>query len=158
MAVDMFLKIDGVEGESQSSKHKGEIEILSFSWGLSQTAGQPGSGGGAGKVNAQDFSIVKLLDTATPQLIELACRGQHVGSALLTLARSGGKEQQEYLKIKLTDILVSSYSTGGSSQGIPAEQVSFSFQDIEVSAAEVRPDGSISGWKESTSCQFHGKA
>lgn len=157
MSVDMFLKIDGIEGESQSSKHKGEIEILSFTWGLSQTGSPRGGGGGAGKVNVQDFSIVKQLDTATPQLIELACRGEHVGSALLTLAKAGGNGGQEYLKIKLTDILVSSYSTGGSSSVMPAEQVSFSFQDVEIAAAEVRPDGSIGGWKTSTSCHFNGK-
>ena len=154
MAVDMFLKIDGIMGESTDDKHKGEIQILSFSWGLNQTAGTAGGGGSAaGKVNLQDFSIVKQLDTATPQLLDRACRGEHIGEALLTLAKSGGT-QQDYLKIKLTDIVVSSYSTGGSNAGLPAEQVSFSYGDVEVSAAELRPDGSIGGWKTTTGCNF----
>lgn len=154
MAVDMFFKIDGIQGESTSDKHKGEIEILSFSWGLNQTgAAAGGPGAAAGKVNLQDFSIVKQLDTATPQLLDRACRGEHIGSALLTLTRSGDR-QQDYLKIKLTDIVVSSYSTGGSNAGLPAEQVSFSFNEVEVSAAEVRPDGSIGGWRTTTGCDF----
>ena len=158
MAVDMFLKLDGVQGESQDSKHKGEIEIMSFSWGVSQSgAAAHGAGGGAGKVNVQDFSIVKLLDTASPELMEKVCRGEHIGSALLTLRKAGdGKDQQEYLKIKLTDVLVSSYQTGGGNGGVPAEQVSFSFQNVEVSAAEIRQDGSIGGWKNTTSCHFGG--
>lgn len=151
MAVDMFLKIDGIQGESRDNKHKGEIEILSFSWGVTNSgSGQVGGGAGAGKVNVQDFSIVKQLDTTSPEFLERACAGQHLGSALLTLVRrSGGKgEQQEYLKIKLSDILVSSYQTsGGSNLGVPAEQVSFSFQHAEVSAA----DG-FGGWKNGGSC------
>ena len=158
MAVDMFLKIDGIEGDSTSDKHKGEIEILSFSWGVSQTGNfQFGGGGGAGKVTSNDFAIVKRLDKATPQLLEKVCQGEHIGSALLTLAKAGGEQQQEYLKIKLTDIIISSYQTSGASSGDPAEQVSFAFQSVEVSAADIRPDGSIGGWKETSSCHFGGK-
>ena len=156
MAVDMFLKIDGVEGESTDDKHKGEIEILSFSWGVSQSGGF-GPGGGAGKVSSNDFAIVKRLDKATPQLLEKVCQGEHIGSALLTLAKAGGDHRQEYLKIKLTDIIISSYQTSGASSGEPAEQVSFAFQSVEVSAAEIRQDGSIGGWKETAGCHFGGK-
>jgi type VI secretion system secreted protein Hcp len=157
MAVDMFLKLEGVQGESTSDKHKGEIEIMSFSWGMNQSTAQAG-GAGAGKVSVQDFSFVKQLDTASPQLIELACRGQHVGEALLTLTKTGSKEQQqEYLKIKLTDILISSYQTGGTNSSIPSEQVSFNYSSIEVQAAELRPDGSIGGWKATGDCHFGGK-
>lgn len=154
MAVDMFLKIDGIQGESRDSKHKGEIEILSFSWGVSNSGGQTGGGGGAGKVTMQDFSIVKQLDTTSPELLERACRGEHMGSALLTLVRSGGgkSDQQEYLKIKLSDILISSYSTGGSNSTLPAEQVTFTFQTADVSAA----DGN-GGWKSGGTCGTGGK-
>ena len=154
MAVDMFLKLDGIKGESQDSKHKDEIEIVSFSWGLNQQVATAG-GAAAGKVSALDFSIVKQLDAATPQLIEMACQGEHLGSGLLTLRKAGG-EQQDYLKIKLTDILISSYQTGGSSAGLPAESISFSFGNIEISAAEQKEDGSISGWSNPTSCHFGG--
>jgi type VI secretion system secreted protein Hcp len=150
MAVDMFLKIDGIQGESRDSKHKGEIEILSFSWGVSNSgSGQTGGGGGAGKVTVHDFSIVKQLDTTSPELLERACRGEHLGSALLTLVRtgSGKSDQQEYLKIKLSDILISGYSTGGSNTTLPAEQVTFTFQTADVAAA----DGN-GGWKSGGTC------
>ena len=155
MAVDMFLKIDGIQGESRDSKHKGEIEILSFSWGVSNSgSGQTGGGGGAGKVTVHDFSIVKQLDTTSPEFLERACRGEHIGSALLTLVKSGGGkgDQQEYLKIKLSDILISSYQSGGSNSGLPAEQVSFSFQTADVAALDAS-----GGWKSSTTCGSGGK-
>jgi len=157
MAVDMFLKLDGVKGESQDSKHKGEIEIMSFSWGISQqSAVAHGSGGGAGKVSVSDFSIVKRIDTASPQLMEAVCQGQHLGSGLITL-RKAGENQLEYLKIKLTDILISGYQTSGNSgTGEPAEQVTFSFQNVEVSATEQRADGKL-GDVVTTSCNFAGK-
>jgi type VI secretion system secreted protein Hcp len=153
----MFLKLDGIDGESTDSKHKDEIEVLSFSWGVSNPAAEGRAGARAGKVSPSDFMIVKRLDTATPQLIQKICQGEHLGSALLTLQKSGEKPL-EYLKIKLTDILISGYSTGGNSgTGEPVEQVSFSFQSVEVSAAEQRPDGSTSGWKTTTTCGFGGK-
>lgn len=157
MAVDMFLKLDGVDGESTDSKHKGEIEVMSFSWGVSNSATAGRGGAATGKVSVNDFSIVKRLDTASPQLIEKICHGEHLGSGLLTLAKAGEKPV-DYLKIKLTDILISGYSTGGTSgAGEPVEQVSFSFQSVEVSAAEQRPDGSTGGWKSTTSCSFTGR-
>jgi len=154
MAVDMFLKLDGIEGESTDSKHKGEIEVLSFSWGVSNSATAGRGGAGAGKVSPTDFSIVKRLDTASPQLIEKICHGEHLGSGLLTL-RNAGENQQEYLKFELKNVLISSYQTGGSGgESEPVEQVSFSFESVAVSAAEQGKDGSIGGWKTSTSCSF----
>lgn len=156
MAVDMFLKLDGVKGESQDSKHKGEIEIMSFSWGVSQSASQIGSGAGAGKASSNDFSIVKGLDTATPQIVELICHGQPAGDAYITL-RKAGEKPLEYLKIKMTDILISSYQTGGSSgTGVPVEQVSFSFSSLEMTAIEQKEDGS-GGQQVTSSCSFSGK-
>ena len=136
MAVDMFLKIDGIDGESRDAKHKGEIEVLSFSWGITNSGG---GGGAAGKVTPDEFSIIKALDKATPQLFERCCEGTHVPAVQLTLAGSSIKgEQQEYLKIKLTDVLITSYKTGGSTGGgaIPVESLSFSFNNVEISAAD----------------------
>jgi type VI secretion system secreted protein Hcp len=157
MAVDMFLKLDGIDGESVDSKHKGEIEILSFSWGVSNAAAAGRGGAAAGRVSSNDFSIVKRLDTASPQLMEKVCRGEHLGSGLITL-RKAGEKQQEYLKIELKNILISGYQTGGSGgESEPVEQVSFSFQSVEMSAAEQRPDGSTGGWKSTSSCTFGGR-
>lgn len=146
MAVDFFLKIDGVDGESQDDKHKNEIEILSWSWGMSQagTSGY-GGGGGAGRVSVQDLNFVKRTDKASPKLMLACCNGQHIKSALLT-ARKAGKEQQEYLKLKLTDVLVSSYQTGGSgADEIPTEQIAFNFAKHEVEYREQKPDGTLGG-------------
>lgn len=151
MAVDMFLKIDGVEG----GHIKGEIEVLSFAWGINQAATQQqGGGAGAGKVNVQDFLIAKRVDQVSPKLMEMCCRGEHVSFATLTLRKAGDK-QQDYFTIKMTDALISSYQTGGGGGGTePTEQVSFSFANVQVSALEQKADGSIGGAVSSSSCHF----
>src|SRR5437899_7190000 len=107
MAYDSFLKIEGIKGESLDSKHKDEIEVLSFSWG----ATQPGAfgGGGTGKVSAQDFSFVVKIDKSSPLLFKYLATGAHLKEAVLTL-RKAGKDQVDFLKYKFTDILISSFS------------------------------------------------
>ncbi|MCC6859254.1 MAG: type VI secretion system tube protein Hcp [Bryobacterales bacterium] len=146
MAVDFFLKIDGIDGESQDAKHKNEIELLSWSWGLSQsgTSGY-GGGAGAGRVSIQDLNFVKRTDKASPKLMLACCSGEHIKNALLT-ARKAGKEQQEYYKLKLTDVLVSSYQTGGSgAEEIPTETIAFNFSKYEIEYHEQKPDGTLGG-------------
>jgi len=141
MAVDMFLKLDGIDGESMDHKHKGEIEILSFSWGLSNTVSSATGGAGAGKVKFNEFTIVKMIDTASPKLMESCCQGEHLGFAQLTLVGKGVKGQpEEFLKIKLSDVLVSSYQTGGSNQGgvVPMDQVTLNFARLDVQATNGR--------------------
>src|SRR5215210_7552682 len=104
MAVDMFLKIDGIEGDARDTRHKGEIEILSFSWGVVNTGSNTGGGGGAGKVVPSDFSIMKALDKATPKLFERMCEGSHIPEVNVSVGSASVKgEQVEFLKIKLTD-------------------------------------------------------
>ncbi len=146
-AVDYFLKIDGVDGESLDAKHKGEIEVESFSWGESNqgTVGQ-GSGSGAGKVVAQDFSFVKRVDKGSPVLFIGCATGKHFAKAVLT-ARKAGEGQQEYLKITMTDVLVSSYQLGGSAHSdvVPTEQVSLNVGKMEFSYKEQKQDGSLGG-------------
>lgn len=115
--VDYFLKVDGIDGESTDSRHAGEIEIESFSWGASQTGTHSGGGGGAGKVNMQDFHFVMKTNKASPKLFMAVATGEHIQDAVLTLRKSG-KDQQEFLKVKLSDLLVSSYQTGGSSSDV----------------------------------------
>src|SRR5215210_4691632 len=151
MAVDYFLKIDGVAGESKDSKHKDEIELEAFSWGASQAVHAGGGGGAAGKVSMQDFHFVMRTNKASPKLFLACASGQHVKSAVLT-ARKAGKEQQEYLVYKFTDLLVSSYQTGGSEGGdVPVDQVSFNFSKIEVQYKPQSPTGQLgaavsAGW------------
>lgn len=134
MAVDMFLKIDGIDGDSSAHKHKGEIELLSFSWGITNKTSNTGGGGGAGKPVVQDFTVVKEIGSSSPHLMEKCCSGEHIPSVSLTLASK--ETRQEYLKIKLEDVLISSYQTGGSGGSVPMDQVSFSFRSVDIQAAD----------------------
>jgi len=152
-AVDYFLKIEGVDGESTDDKHKGEIDIESFSWGASQTgAHSGGGGGGAGKVSMQDFHFVMHVNKASAKLMLACASGEHIKKAVLT-CRKAGKDQQEYLKVTMSDLLVSSYQTGGSSHGsiLPTDQISINFAKIEFEYKPQKPDGSLdsavkAGW------------
>ena len=134
MAVDYFIKFDGIKGESTDAKHKDEIDIEAWSWGETNASSPvPGGGGGAGKVSMQDFHFVMRLNTASVSLMKACATGQHIKEATLS-ARKAGKEQHEYLTIKFNDVLVSSYQTGGSEGGdaVPTDQVSFNFAKIDV--------------------------
>lgn len=150
-ATDYFLKIDGIEGESQDSKHKNEIELLSFNFGA-QNGGTfaVGSGGGAGKVRMEDIHFVSHANKASPKLFLACCNGQHIKSAILTL-RKAGKDQQEYLKITFSDLLVASFnSNGGDGVGsgenvIPKDTFSLNFAKIEFEYKEQKPDGTLGG-------------
>jgi type VI secretion system secreted protein Hcp len=132
MSFDAFLLLDGIKGESNDAKHKGEIDVRSFSWGVSQTgAGHTGLGSGAGKAEFQDLSITKAVDKATP-LLKLACAsGKHITKGKLTV-RKAGETPLEYLTIDLENILVSSYSLGGTAGGdIPNEVVTLNFAKMK---------------------------
>ena len=145
--VDYFLKIDGIPGESNDSKHKAEIEIESFSWGATQSGtASHGGGMGAGRVNMQDFHFVMKVNKSSPKLMLACAQGDHIKNAILT-CRKAGKEQQEYLKITFSDLLVSSYQTGGSGHGdvVPTDQISLNYTKIEIEYKEQKPDGSLGG-------------
>ena len=143
-SVDYFLKIDGIPGESADSKHKNEIDLLSWSWGEANSGSHAaGGGGGAGKVAMQDFNFTMTINKASPKLFLACATGQHIKEALLT-CRKAGKEQQEYLKIKFSDLLISSYQTGGSGGDVvPVDQISFNFAKIETSYAPQKADGKL---------------
>ncbi len=146
-AVDYFLKLDGIEGESQDHKHKGSIEIESWSWGETQAGGHAyGGGGGAGKVSMQDFHFVMRVNKASPKLMLACASGEHIKKATL-ICRKAGKEQQEFLKITFSDLLVSSYQTGGSGSSdiVPTDQISLNFSKIEFEYKEQKPDGTLGG-------------
>ena len=144
-AVDYFLKIEGIEGESQDSKHKGDIDIESWSWGATQVgAHAAGGGGGAGKVSMQDFHFVMKINKASPKLMLACATGEHIKKATL-VCRKAGKEQQEFLKVTMSDLLVSSYQTGGSggSDIVPMDQISLNFSKIEFEYFAQKPDGGV---------------
>jgi type VI secretion system secreted protein Hcp len=140
---DYFLKIDGIAGESQDSKHKGEIQLESFGWGESQLgAGARGAGAGTGKVEMQDFHFAMRVSKASPQLLLACASGKHFKSAVLT-ARKAGKDQQEFLVYKFTDLSISSYQTVATLDHLPLDQVAFSFGQITVEYRPQQPTGAL---------------
>jgi type VI secretion system secreted protein Hcp len=146
-AVDYFLKLDGIDGESTDHKHKSEIDLESWSWGASQSGTHSGmGGGGAGKVSMQDFHFVMKINKASPKLMLACATGEHIKKAVLT-CRKAGSEQQEYLKVTMSDLLVSSYQTGGSAHGdvVPTDQISLNFSKIEFEYKEQKADGTLGG-------------
>ena len=158
-AFDYFLKVDGIAGESADSKHKGEIDVLSWSWGETQsgTAGG-GGGGGAGKVQMQDLHVTTNMSKASPQLMLACASGQHIKSALLT-GRRAGKGQLEFLTFSLSDVLVSSYQTGGTEAEPPVDSVSFNFAKIHVEYKQTDQSGKLgpstkAGWDVKQNKQF----
>jgi len=145
--VDYFLKMDGIQGESQDKTHKNEIELESWSWGETQSGtASRGGGMGAGKVAMQDFHFVMKVNKSSPKLMLACAQGEHIKNAILT-CRKAGKEQQEYLKWTFTDLLVSSFQTGGAGAGdvLPMDQISFNFAKIECEYKEQKPDGTLGG-------------
>jgi type VI secretion system secreted protein Hcp len=114
MAVDMFIKIDDIKGESTDEKHKDLIEVVSFSWGMSQTGSSSvGTGSGTGKVDVQNLSFTKFIDTASPALVKMCCKGKHFNLATLYIRKAGDKPV-EYLRIELYNGLIAQVSVGGS--------------------------------------------
>jgi type VI secretion system secreted protein Hcp len=144
---DAFLKIDGVDSESTDDKFKGWIEVESWSWGAtnSGTAGA-GGGQGAGKVAPQDFHFTKKLDKSSPVLFQNVNLGKHLKKADFVTRKAGGG-QQEYFKVTLEDVMVSSYQVGGTGADgvIPTEQISLNFAKMEMIYKEQKPDGSLGG-------------
>lgn len=134
MAFDMSIKIGDVEGESVVNDHKGEIDVLSWGWGVTNSgSAHQGTGIGAGKANVQDLSFTKYVDKATPHLLLAACSGRHHPQAVLTVRKAGGERPVEYLRITLTDLLVSSVASGGSAgEDRLTENVALNFARVEV--------------------------
>ena len=132
MACDMFLKLEGIDGESVDDKHAKSIDTLSWSWGMSQSGTTHiGTGGGSGKVSVQDMSVVKYVDKSSTVLIMACCKGTHIPEATLTVRKAGDKPL-EYIKIKMTDVIVSAVSTGGSGgEDRLTENVTLNFAKVE---------------------------
>jgi type VI secretion system secreted protein Hcp len=139
----MFLKIDSIKGDSVDDKHKGEIEVLSWSWGATQTGTtQRGAGGGAGRANVQDMTITKYLDRSSPILLKHCLAGVHIKEAALSVRKAGGTKPLEYVKIKMKDAIVSSLQTGGAgSDEQLTETVGLNFANVEFEYVPQKADG-----------------
>jgi type VI secretion system secreted protein Hcp len=142
MAVDVFLKLGDVKGESKDSKHEGEIDVLSWSWGVAQTGiGAMGGGSGAGKANFHDLSFMHALDKASPVLMKACAMGDHFAEATL-VSRKAGKGQQDYLIVKMKEVFITSVQPSGSSEH-PMESVSMSFGHVDLEYKPQKADGSL---------------
>ena len=139
MAVDMFLKLAGVDGESTNNKYSKWIDVLSFSWGIADATRSADSARLSSQRKAQvsDFSITKYLDKSSPKLFEMACSGEHIPELNFSLVRAGEK-QEEFYKIKLTDILISGVQNSGGTSSLPTESISFSFGSSLITAVDER--------------------
>jgi type VI secretion system secreted protein Hcp len=130
MAVDMFLQVDGVKGESADANHSGFIDIRSLSWGASQAASISGGGAGAGKVSFSDLTILAPMDSATPTLLKFCASGKHISKIKISLCKAGGN-QVEFSTIVLSDVLVTGTQFQGAGEGETMD-VNYSFQAAKV--------------------------
>jgi type VI secretion system secreted protein Hcp len=145
MGFDAFLKIEGIEGESTDDAHKNWIEVLSFSWGVTQVASAAASTAGSlssQRANFSDFSIVKALDKGTPKLMVACASGEHLRSVTMEICRAGG-DKQKYMEYKMTDVIVTSVRPGGSGHGetLPLEEISFNYGKIELNYIKTKVEG-----------------
>jgi len=141
-SVDFFLKIDGVDGESSDDRHKGEIEVHSFSWGASNSgAFSYGSGASSGKVTISSFNFMKTVDKASPQLFTKAATGEHIEEVRLAGVMEGANPTEYYI-ITMQDAVISSYKQYTSADGTPTESVYFTFGKIQIEYHPMNPDGS----------------
>lgn len=135
---DYFLKLGDIKGESQDDKHKGEIDLISFRFGVRQPGGGAtiGAGSGVGKAQFHEFEITKRLDSASAKLMLACATGQHFPEVTLTCRKAGGN-QMEYVKIKLEQVLVSGYETIGGDEGrkdtLPVDTFHLNFAKIHYS-------------------------
>ena len=133
MPVDMFIKIGDLEGESTDDKHRDEVDVLAWSWGMSQSGTfHGGGGGGAGKVSVQDISFTKYVDKCTPNLMMACSLGTHIDVATLVVRKAGGDKPVEYLKVEMKGVMVTSINVGGSaaSEDRLTENVSLNFAKV----------------------------
>ena len=143
MASDIFAKIGDIKGESLDDKHKDEIEVLSWSWGVSNAAAMKGAGGGgAGKASFHDLSFTHHIDKASPVLMQACATGVHMKEATIT-HRKAGKGQQEFLIVKMSDVIVTSVTHGDRPTAPTPECVNLVFAKVDLEYVPQKPDGSL---------------
>ncbi len=148
MAVDMFLKLTGIDGEAQDSKHKNEIDVLAWSWGISQSGSMHmAGGGGSGKASFQDISLTKYVDSSSTALLNACATGKHIDKGELFVRKAGG-EQEEYITITMEECLISSVSTGGSGgEDRLTENISINFAKVNMVYKPQTSKGGLTGVK-----------
>lgn len=145
MSSDFHIKFDGVDGEATHKDHKGEIELLSWSWGVSQHSGSmSGGGSGKGKAVPGDFSFTHLYDKASPVLAKHCVSGKHFPTVKLT-ARKAGEGQKDFLVITMKEVFISNVAPSGSHGGDLVESVSCTYKDIEFAYKAQDNKGGLTG-------------
>jgi type VI secretion system secreted protein Hcp len=143
MAVDIFAKIGDIKGESTDSKHKDEVEVLSYSWGVTNPGHiGTGGGGGAGRATFQDLSIVHKIDKASPRLLQACATGQHLKEATITF-RKAGQKQQDFLIIKMNDVIITGVLQSAPSSEAGSETVNLEFAKVDWEFKPQKADGSL---------------
>ncbi|MET3711968.1 type VI secretion system secreted protein Hcp [Sphingomonas trueperi] len=150
MAVDIFLKLEGINGESKDSTHNNEIDVIGWNWGMSNVGtAHMGGGAGTGKANFQDITVTKYVDLASMPLMLSCAQGKHVTKATLTMRKAGGTSPLEYLTIVMEEVLVSNIQHGGSSgDERTTEMVSLNFEKMHMTYKEQTKDGAAGGAPE----------
>lgn len=154
-AVDYFLKIDGVSGESTDAQHPNEIAVNSFQWsngtpGVTRaTTGGFGIGGGAGRAHFADLQITKVIDKSSPTLMLAVANGKHYKTAVLSVRKTGGSS--DFLTIMMSDVTITNYQASGNSGDLPTDSFSLNFSKIQFQYQQQNSDGGVgsifsSGW------------
>jgi type VI secretion system secreted protein Hcp len=144
-AVEYFLKVDGIPGDSADAAHSGEIEAESFGWGETHAGTTQGAGPGlpAGRTQVQDLNVTMQMSKASPLLMQACATGRRIGTVTLTV-RKTGQQPVDFFVVKLSDVVITSYHTGGSAHAdLPLDQIAFGFAKIELEFRPQRPDGSF---------------
>jgi type VI secretion system secreted protein Hcp len=154
MALDMFINMGAkVKGESRDKVQgpKGDIDVLSWSWGMSQSGStHMGGGGGAGKVSFQDLSFTKYIDSASNALMNALAKGSHIDKCVL-MVRKAGEGQNKYIAITMEEVIVTSVSTGGSGgEDRLTESVTLNFGKVSFAYTPQDSKGTVAGDKSFT--------
>lgn len=160
MGMDVFLKLGDIEGEARDAAHKGEIDVLNWGWGVNQSGTMSiGGGGGSGKVNVQDLSVSKYVDTSSTNAFLKCCNGKHYPEAKLTV-RKAGETPLEYLKVTMSDVIITSVSTGGSGgEDRVIENITMNFAKVKVEYTPQEASGAAGatmtmGWDIEQNVEF----
>jgi type VI secretion system secreted protein Hcp len=142
VAADIFAKLGDIKGESLDDKHKDEIEVLSWSWGVTNAVTAAGSGAAQGRARFQDLSFTHKIDKASPVLMQACATGVHLKDATIT-HRKAGKGQQEFLIVKMNDVIITAVAHGGTTAQPASETVTLAFAKVDLEYKPQKPDGSL---------------
>lgn len=144
MATDTHIKFDGVEGESTHKDHKGQVAVLSWTWGLSNVSNPIGGGQGKGKAVPSDFHFTHVYDKASPILAKKCAKGEHFKEVVLT-ARKSGDGQKDFMKVTMKEVFITNVQPAGSAGGDIMESVSMSYGSIDFGYKPQDEKGGLGG-------------